>query len=140
MCGCRRRPAENCAGEKVEEAMTLKTTVWDPANNLKSEKAIQSFIRAAFDDGDLAVIAVALGAVARARGMGKVAKDVGVTRESLYKSLSATGNPGFTTVVKVAEAVGLKLTVKPVKRRPLATPSPRSRKAATRKRPIMRAG
>ena len=120
--------------------MTLKTTVWDPANNLKSEKAIQSFIRAAFDDGDPAVIAVALGAVARARGMGKVAKDVGVTRESLYKSLSATGNPGFTTVVKVAEAVGLKLTVKPVKRRPLATPSPRSRKAATRKRPIMRAG
>lgn len=120
--------------------MALKTTVWDPANNLKSEKAIRSFIKAAFDDGDPAVIAVALGAVARARGMGKVAKDVGVSREALYKSLSPSGNPGFITMVKVAEAVGLKLTVAPVKRRRLAAPASRPKKTAAAKRRRLKAG
>ena len=53
--------------------MALKTTVWDAAINLKTEKAIQSFIKAAFDDGDPAVIAVAIGAVARARDRNKIA-------------------------------------------------------------------
>ena len=131
--------------------MALKTTVWDPAKNLKSEKAIQSFIKAAFDDGDPAVIAVAIGAVARARGMGKVAKDVGVSRESLYKSFGPNGNPGFTTVLKVAEALGLRLTVKKsVKHRRLTTSSsrpskagttsPRQRKATAPKRRLLQAG
>ena len=120
--------------------MTLKATVWDPANNLTSEKAIQSFVRAAFDDGDPAVIAVALGAVARARGMGKVAKDVGVSREALYKSLSPSGNPGFITMMKVAEAVGLKFTVQPAKRRRRSTTAPRPKKTTAPKRRRLKAG
>jgi probable addiction module antidote protein len=64
-----------------------------------------------FEDGDPALIAHALGVVARAKGMSKIARAAGLGRESLYKALSPDGNPEFVTVLKVMRALGLKLKV-----------------------------
>jgi probable addiction module antidote protein len=63
------------------------------------------------EEGDPIALAQAIGTVARARGMKMIAQEVGVSRESLYKSLSGQGNPSFATVVNVARALGLRLTV-----------------------------
>ena len=120
--------------------MALKTYPWDPVDELTSEKEIQAYLEAAVEDGDPALIVAVIGDIARARGMGKVAKDVGVSREALYKSLSPSGNPGFITMVKVAEAVGLRLTVAPIKRRRIAAPTPRPKKTAAAKRRRLKAG
>jgi probable addiction module antidote protein len=96
--------------------MTLKTTLWDPAEHLRSEKEIAAFLEAAFEDGDPAVIAAAFGHVARAKGMAKVAKSAGVTREGLYRSLSINGNPELDTILKVTKSLGLRLTVKRIRK------------------------
>jgi probable addiction module antidote protein len=89
----------------------IKTTPWNSADYLKSEKDIAYYLQAVFDDGDPALIAHALGEVARAKGMAQVARSAGLGRESLYKALSPDGNPEFATVLKVLRALGLKLKV-----------------------------
>ncbi len=88
-------------------------TVFDAADYLKSEQEISSFLEAALDDadGDPELIAHFLGIAARARGMTKIAKKTGLTRAALYKALSAQGNPEFATIMKVINALGLKLKV-----------------------------
>ena len=86
-----------------------ETRPWNAADHLKTEAAVVAYIDAAFEDGDPALIAAALGDVARARGMTKVAADAGLGRESLYKALSPGGNPEFATVIKVMRALGLRL-------------------------------
>ena len=91
----------------------LKTTRFDAAEYLESEKDIAEFIEAAFESGDTAHIARALGVVARARGMMQLAKDTGLTREALYRMLSEDGNPTLDTLLKVSKAFGLQLTVHP---------------------------
>jgi probable addiction module antidote protein len=90
-------------------------TRWDPADNLKSEEDIQAYLIACFEEApdDAAYIAAALGDVARARGMTKLAKLTGLTRMGLYKALSKDGNPSLDTVLKVLHALGLRLTAKP---------------------------
>jgi probable addiction module antidote protein len=93
-------------------AMTLKTYPFDAARYLKNEEAIELFLEDIFEDGDPKVIAEGLGAVARARGMTKVAKASGFSREGLYKALSADGNPELATVLKVMKAMGFQLTAK----------------------------
>ena len=85
------------------------THPWDAADYLKTEEDIVAYVDAAFEDGDPTLIAAALGDVARARGMTKVAADAGLGRESLYKTLSAGGNPELATVIKVMRALGLRL-------------------------------
>ncbi|ARQ02595.1 addiction module antidote protein [Pseudorhodoplanes sinuspersici] len=120
--------------------MALKTYPWDPVDELTSEKEIQAYLAAALEDGDPALVVAVIGDIARARGMGKVAKDVGVSREALYKSLSPSGNPGFITMMKVAEAVGLKFTVQPAKRRRRSTPALRAKKTTAPKRRRLKAG
>ncbi|RYE87145.1 MAG: putative addiction module antidote protein [Hyphomicrobiales bacterium] len=94
--------------------MDLETTKWDVVDYLESDEDIAHFLEAAFDDGDPAVITAALGAVARAKGMTQLAKDTGLAREALYRSLSAQGKPEFTTVLKVMKAFGLRLTAVPL--------------------------
>jgi probable addiction module antidote protein len=89
----------------------LKTTRWDPAAYLKTDEDIAHYLEAAFEDGDPALVAAALGDVARAKGMSQIAKAAGLARESLYKALSPEGNPEFTTVLKVMRALGLKLKI-----------------------------
>lgn len=93
--------------------MTIKTKVWDPADHLGSPEAIAEYLTAAFEDGDPKLIAAALGDVARARGMADVAKAAGLSRESLYRSLSPEGNPSLATVLAVGKALGISLSAKP---------------------------
>jgi probable addiction module antidote protein len=89
----------------------IKTIAWDPAANFKTDADIAHYLEAAFEDGDPALVAAALGDVARAKGMSQIAKTAGLGRESLYKALSREGNPEFATVLKVMRALGLKLKV-----------------------------
>ena len=97
-----------------------KTSAWDAADHLETREDMAAYLEAALEDGDRAVIAAALGDIARSKGMAQVARDTGLGRESLYKSLSAEGNPEFGTVLKVVEALGLKLQ---------AVPAPKNRAA-----------
>jgi probable addiction module antidote protein len=88
-----------------------KTIPWDSAKHLKTDKDIANYLEAVFEDGDPALITHALGVVARAKGMSRIAQAAGLGRESLYKALSSDGNPEFATVLKVMHALGLKLKV-----------------------------
>lgn len=92
--------------------MTLTTRNWDPADYLTSQEAIREYLAAAFEDGDPQVIAAAFGDVARAKGMTETATETGLSRESLYRSLSEKGNPTLATVLAVAKSMGVCLTVK----------------------------
>jgi probable addiction module antidote protein len=89
-----------------------KFSRYDTADYLKSEEDMVAYLAACLEEGgdDPAFIAVALGNVARAHGMVRLAKESGITREGLYKALSAEGNPSLGTVLKVMKALGLKLT------------------------------
>jgi probable addiction module antidote protein len=90
-------------------AIPTPTQPWDPVDHLRSEADMAAYLEAALEEGDPALVAAALGDIARAKGMTQVARDTGLGRESLYKALSATGNPEFATVMKVVAALGLKL-------------------------------
>lgn len=90
--------------------MAVRTTVWDASEYLDSPKAIAEYLEAVFEDGDRALIAAALGDVARAMGMTELAAKAGVTREALYKALSPTGDPRLSTFLGVMKALGIKLT------------------------------
>lgn len=92
-----------------------KTLPWDVAEHLDSEEAIAAYFEAALEDGDASLIAAVLGDIARARGMTQLARKTGLGRESLYKALSPSGNPEFATILKVIEALGLRLHASPVK-------------------------
>ena len=89
------------------------TTLWDPAEHLKSEDDMAAYLEAALEEGDPNLVAAALGDIARAKGMTQVAKDAGLGRESLYKALSPAGNPAFGTILKVVSALGLQLHASP---------------------------
>jgi probable addiction module antidote protein len=92
----------------------IKTRSFDPAEYIDNEEAAAAYIEEALDSGDPAFIADALGVVARARGMSRIARDTGLGRESLYKALSAEGNPEFATILRVIRALGLRLAVVPL--------------------------
>jgi probable addiction module antidote protein len=87
------------------------TTVWDPATHLTTADDVAAYLEAALQDGDPQVIAAALGDIAKAKGMTQVAREAGLGRESLYKSLSSAGNPELATILKVISALGLQLHV-----------------------------
>jgi probable addiction module antidote protein len=88
-----------------------KTVPYDLAEQLRTPEEMAAYIDAWLEEApdDAAGIARALGDVARARGMTQVARDAGLTRESLYKALSERGNPSFATILKVARALGVRL-------------------------------
>jgi probable addiction module antidote protein len=88
-----------------------QTRPWDITRYLDSDEAIAAYIEAALDQDDPALLAAALGDVARAKGMTQIARETGLGRESLYKALSAEGNPEFGTVQKVVRSLGLKIRV-----------------------------
>jgi len=96
--------------------MAIRTTRWDSAEHLKTEEEIQLYLEACLEeaDDDPALIVHAFGVVARARNMSQLARETGLSREGLYKALSPEGNPTFATIVKVAKALGFKLTVQPM--------------------------
>jgi probable addiction module antidote protein len=90
-----------------------KTTRFDAAEYLDSEERQVAYITAALETGDADFARDALGIVARARGMGEIAKNAGLNRESLYKALGETGNPEFSTVMRIVRALGLTLSPRP---------------------------
>jgi probable addiction module antidote protein len=91
-----------------------KFSRWDAADHLKTRAQIAAYLDACMEEAgdDPSFIAAALGDIARARGMAQLAKATGLTREGLYKSLAADGNPSLGTILKVMKALGLKLTPK----------------------------
>lgn len=86
-----------------------KTRPWDVVEHLQTEEDMAAYLEAALEEGDAALVAAALGDIARAKGMTEIAREAGLGRESLYKALSADGNPQLATVLKVVRALGLKL-------------------------------
>ena len=88
-----------------------KTSRYDVAEHLRTQEEMAAYLEACIEeaDGDAAFIAKALGNIARAKGMAQVARDAGLSRESLYKALSGDRSPGFDTILKVVSALGLKL-------------------------------
>jgi probable addiction module antidote protein len=112
---------ENTVGKKAKtkgaakvpaKAKTaVKTIPWDSARYLETKEDVADYLEAVLEIGDPALLTHALGIIARAKGMAQIAKAAGLGRESLYKALSAQGNPEFATVMKVIRALGLKLKV-----------------------------
>jgi probable addiction module antidote protein len=94
------------------------TTRYDVAEHLRTPEEMAAYLEACMEEaeGDAAFIAKALGDIARARGMSQVARDAGMSRESLYKALSGERTPGFDTILKVMTALGLKLHAEAVHR------------------------
>jgi probable addiction module antidote protein len=88
----------------------VKTIPFDAAPFFTSPDAQQELLDDAFDSGNAAYIANALGVIAKARGMTAVAREAGVTREGLYRALSEDGDPRLTTLLGVVRALGLKLS------------------------------
>jgi probable addiction module antidote protein len=86
-----------------------RTKKWDAAEHLKNDADMAAYLEAALEESDPALVAAALGDIARAKGMGGIARETGLGRESLYKALSAEGNPEFSTILKVVKALGLRL-------------------------------
>jgi probable addiction module antidote protein len=92
----------------------LKLHPFDASRYLGDEEAIAEYMNVVLESGDMDLLLLALGDVARARGMAQVAKDAGLGRESLYKALAPGAKPRFDTVVKVARALGVRLTAEPI--------------------------
>jgi len=90
----------------------VKLMTYDPAEDLTSDVAIATFMAEAFETEDAGYIAHALGVVARAKGMTRIASQTGLSREQLYRSFSETGNPTLKTTIAVMKALGIALTAK----------------------------
>lgn len=92
--------------------MSKALHIYDPAEALTSDEAIDLFMKDAFESGDAGYIAHALGVVARAKGMSKIAEETGLAREALYRSLASDGNPTLKSMLTIMHALGLELTSK----------------------------
>jgi probable addiction module antidote protein len=103
------RTAKAPRSVKPAKAVRTVTAPYDTADYLKTEEDRVGLLEAALADGHPQVIAAALGAIARAHGMTKIAKETGLNREGLYKTLSGEGNPELETFIKVIRALGLQL-------------------------------
>ena len=84
---------------------------YDTADYLETEADIAAYLNAVLEEDDPHLLVAALGDIARARNMSQLAKTVGMSREGLYKALSGTGNPAFSTISKVANALGLRISI-----------------------------
>lgn len=92
----------------------VTTSLWDAAKHLETKEDMAAYLEAALEDGDPNLVVAALGDIARSKGMTNVARETGLGRESLYKSLSLEGNPEFATVLKVIQSLGLRLRATPI--------------------------
>jgi probable addiction module antidote protein len=97
----------------------IGTRPYDSADYLDTDEAVKAYLDEAFQDGDPALIRHALRTAARAKGMTALARDIGMTREGLYKALGDAGNPSFEAVVRLLQAMGLRLQVRAAKKAPL---------------------
>ena len=96
---------------KLQETIVAKTKTrpWDAAEHLETAEDMAAYLEAALEEGDPALVAAAMGDIARAKGITQIARETGLGRESLYKALSPEGNPEFATELKVVRALGLRL-------------------------------
>jgi len=120
--------------------MPLELTTFDIADYLDSEEAIAQYLSQVMADGEDDELLRALGHIAKARGMSQLAKDAGLGRESLYKTLKPGSTPGFATVGKVVRALGLRMTVRPATGKKPATAStkaPAKKKAGRVKKAVV---
>jgi probable addiction module antidote protein len=92
----------------------IQTYPWDAAEHLETREDMAAYLEAALEDGDPVLVVAALGDIARAKGMTHIAREMGLGRESLYQALSSEGNPEFATVLKVIQALGLRLRATPI--------------------------
>ena len=92
----------------------LKLVAFDAARYLDDDEAIAEYMTAVLEENDPDLLLLALADVARAKGMAQVAKEAGLGRESLYKALAPGAKPRFETIIKVARALGVKFTARPV--------------------------
>jgi probable addiction module antidote protein len=90
-------------------AIDPRTAMPNVGANIKEAQDMAAYLEAALETGDAKLVTAALGDIARAKGMSEIARKTGLSRESLYKSLSEDGNPSLDTVLKVARALGLRL-------------------------------
>lgn len=93
----------------AEENVTFSR--YDTADYLRDELDVQAYLEAALEDGDPAMIALALGNIARARNISQLARETHMSREGVYKALSGQGNPSFATIAKLADALGYRITL-----------------------------
>jgi probable addiction module antidote protein len=109
------RAGGSASAKKMKK--TTKTTKYDVAEHLRTTKEMSAYLEASLAeaDGDPALIAKALGDIARARGMTEIARHSGLSRESLYKALSGDRVPDFGTILRVVKALGLELHVSPAR-------------------------
>ncbi len=91
--------------------MKIKTSPYNPFDYLETQEEINEYLNDAFQDDDPRLFVIALGYLAKKKGMTKVAKKAGLNRESLYKAFSEKGNPQFATISKVSKALGCKMAV-----------------------------
>ena len=93
----------------MAEALTL----WSAADHLRSKEDVRLYLEACADEdpGDGSLIRAALNDIARAQNMSRLAREIGMTREGLYKALSETGNPSFATVMRITRALGMQLRI-----------------------------
>ncbi|HMS07799.1 MAG TPA: putative addiction module antidote protein [Burkholderiaceae bacterium] len=98
-----------------KSAPKVKTSSYDVAEHLRTPEEMAAYLDAWLEEApdDVSGIARALGDIARAKGMSQIAKEAGLSRESLYRALSEGGNPSFATVLKVARALGVRLHAQP---------------------------
>ncbi len=87
----------------------ITTSLWDASEHLETDEDMMLYLEAAFEDGDPGLISAVLGDIARAKGMAQIAEKTGLGRTSLYKALSPEGHPDFATILKVIDALGIKL-------------------------------
>ena len=92
--------------KRQRTAKRIETTRFDPADYLDDDETRLAYLNAVLADGDPQEIVDALGTIARARGMSRIARRAGLGRESLYKALGENGNPEFRTILRVAAALG----------------------------------
>ncbi|MCY4151818.1 MAG: putative addiction module antidote protein [Aestuariivita sp.] len=100
-------PLRNCYGQGPSHALSTEASDY-----LDSPEVIEAYLEAAFETNDVALFSVAMGDGAKAKGMGGIATKSGLSKESLYRALSAKGNPTFDTVLRALNAVGVTLTPK----------------------------
>ena len=93
--------------------MTLKTQPFEAARFLEDDEAVAVFITSILEENNPALLAAALGEVAKARGMAQVAEKSGMAREALYKALRSDSQPRFGTIARVCAALGVKLVAQP---------------------------
>jgi probable addiction module antidote protein len=89
-----------------------KTYKWDMADHIKTKDDVIGYLEAALEENDTELLFHVIGDIARSEGMTQLARELNLSRESLYRSFSKTGNPSFTTVLKLLDVLGYKIEIK----------------------------